>query len=204
MQKSQIFKNWKILYTNTVPVFWKSPKRAISLHPIWVYPAKWQHLCHQQFPHPQPPLLALYCTELHNLLSLAIVEGCLKTKLDTCLPCCFKLFSDPNSKISLSNDAFSLGAGPPKIVTVTLKLAKNRFLKHFLSLFKGVCLLYFFKDQKLRETEKKLFFLRAAIQNNFVHFGGLKFLNKIFKNCKYVPVMIFFKRQVFLYQWGIL
>ena len=99
--------------------------------------------------------------------------------MDTCLPCCFKLFSDPNSKISLSNDAFSLGAGPPKIVTVTVKLAKNRFLKHFLSLFKGLCLLYFFKDQKLRETEKKLFFLRA-IQNNFVHFGGLKFFNLIF------------------------
>ena len=40
------------------------------------------------------------------------------------IPCCAKLLKDPNAKILLKNVAFKLGAGPLKILTVTLKCAR--------------------------------------------------------------------------------
>ena len=41
-------------------------------------------------------------------------------------PCCAKLLKDPTSKISLYIVAFSLGAGPQKMLTVSLTTARKK------------------------------------------------------------------------------
>ena len=99
--------------------------------------------------------------------------------------CCAKLLQDPNSKISWLNVAFSLGAGPQKILTVTLK-----FYLTFLKVSpKTKRVLQLVKKRKLnRNLKKYILFTIFKIKNRFAHFWKIKkylktFNLEIFGNC---------------------
>ena len=87
-------------------------------------------------------LSPIVISDVSRVLCSTNVEWFLKKKKLGTSACCAKLFKDPKSKTFLWNDAYYLGAGPPKILTVTLKWAKNIVLFNickqnlFLTLFK--------------------------------------------------------------------
>ena len=68
-----------------------------------------------------------------NIYSTDCTEGWrdFLTKKIGHMACCAKLFKDPKSIIFLLNVAFWLGAGPLKILTVTLKGSKKMFTYYF-------------------------------------------------------------------------
>ena len=95
------------------------------------------------------------------------------------------MLQDPNSKISWLNVAFSLGAGPQKILTVTLK-----FYLTFLKVSpKTKRVLQLVKKRKLnRNLKKYILFTIFKIKNRFAHFWKIKkylktFNLEIFGNC---------------------
>ena len=84
---------------------------------------------------------------------------------------CAKLLKDLDSKVSLGNVAFKFGAGPQKILTVTLKWTNKFFYNIFVDCARGEFLLRFLLKAKNKEKLHNTFFLLQ--KNQFAYIEGL-------------------------------
>ena len=81
---------------------------------------------------------------VHWIMHSRVTGGGIFEKNVGQISCCSRLLWDPKSKILLSSDAFSLGAGPQKILPVTLKsVHKNFFFKSLKVIPEIKCVPYF-------------------------------------------------------------